>query len=85
LKPFISDILSILTRAEKAKAATLTAFDMLVCALDIVFFGGLLLLVNYYANGNINIHFFFIYLNNNHSLLFISIFLVLYAVMNWLG
>jgi len=85
LKSFISDILGILNRAEKAKAVTLTAFDVLVCALDIVFLGGLLLLINYYANGNTNKHFFFIYLNNDHSLLFISIFLVLYGVKNWLG
>lgn len=85
MKSFISDILGILNRAEKAKAVTLTAFDVLVCALDIVFLGGLLLLINYYANGNTNKHFFFIYLNNDHSLLFISIFLVLYGVKNWLG
>ena len=59
---------------------------MLISALDICFLGGLLIIINYYTANNAGGKFLFFSLShNNHSILFIAVFLLLFGLKNWIG
>ncbi len=60
--------------------------DSLIGLLDIVFLGGLLLVVNFYASGKLPGHYAYLQsISNKNPLLLISTFLILFSLKNWLG
>jgi ABC-type multidrug transport system fused ATPase/permease subunit len=61
------------------------ALDLLIGILDIVFLGFLLLIINFYTNGNNSNRFTFQFITGRNSLLLIGVFFVLFSLKNWLG
>ena len=60
--------------------------DGVIGLLDIVFLGGLLLVVNFYASGKIPVHYTALQsICNKNALLLITSFFILFSLKNWLG
>jgi ABC-type bacteriocin/lantibiotic exporter with double-glycine peptidase domain len=87
LKRILSGILNILNQKEKARLVTLIVADLAMGILDVTFLGMILVVINFYTKNDsqANISFLPTVFANKNSLLFIGVFLVLFAVKNWLG
>jgi ABC-type bacteriocin/lantibiotic exporter with double-glycine peptidase domain len=87
LKRIVSGILNILNQKEKARLITLIASDLVMGILDVAFLGMILVVINFYtkSDSQANISFLPAAFANKNSLLFIGVFLVLFAIKNWLG
>lgn len=60
--------------------------DSMIGLLDIVFLGGLLIVVNYYASGKLPGHYIYLLsISNKNPLFLVSIFFILFSLKNWLG
>ncbi len=82
MKRFLSTVFIILNPAEKKKAALLTALDLLVSMLDIVFLAALLFIINFYTQ-NKPFHITLSYINpKQNSLWLIGAFLLLFGFKN---
>ncbi|MDB5110525.1 MAG: hypothetical protein JWR67_1639 [Mucilaginibacter sp.] len=86
MKHFISAVLNILDRKEKAKMSALIVLDLVISVLDIAFLGLLVVIINFYTKNNIsNNHLLSQFLPNKNSLLLIGMFFLLFSLKNWLG
>ncbi|GAA4094447.1 ABC transporter ATP-binding protein [Mucilaginibacter panaciglaebae] len=87
LKQIINGILKILEPREKIRLAQLILSDLVMGVLDIAFLGMMLVVVNFYLKNQepAALPFLPSVLLNRNSLLFIGVFLVLFAMKNWLG
>lgn len=87
LKQIIKGILTILEPREKMKLTQLILFDLVMGVLDVVFLGMMLVVINFYLKNQEPAALAFLpaALVNRDSLLFITIFLVLFGLKNWLG
>ncbi len=59
--------------------------DLLICALDIISWSGLLLIINYFISGSTKIGLPYVIPGNGNQLVVPGIFLLLYGVKSWLG
>jgi len=83
LKHLITSILSILNSREKRRLWLQTVLDLLIGILDIVFLGGLLLVINFYTDNHaVNKYTFLPSWLNQNSLWPIGLFFVVYALKN---
>lgn len=87
MKQVLSGILQIITREEKAKFGLLIAADLFVGLLDIVFLGALLLVIGFYTKGIDPVYLRYLpaSLADRNSTGLIGIFLLLFALKNYLG
>jgi ABC-type multidrug transport system fused ATPase/permease subunit len=87
LKKVVKDIFKILNPREKQKLLQLAVADIFISVLDIVFLFGLLYVVNFYtqpAHG-ISAKFISLTLFNEHPLLLIALFFLLFTIKNIFG
>ena len=87
MKQILRDIFKILSRKETQRLWQLTVADVLISILDIVFLIVLLYVINFYTQSAVppSIKYFSPALFNEHPVLLISLFLVLFTVKNILG
>ena len=86
MKKFLQNIFAILNRKEKEKLVKLTILDLCTSILDILFLIGILYVINFYTESDTKrSSFFFSDYFNRYPLLLISIFLVLFALKNFIG
>jgi len=82
LKQFLSTVFTILNPAERKKAVLLTALDLLVSVLDIVFLAGLLFIINFYTQSK-PVHINLPYIDpSQNSLGLIVTFFLLFSIKN---
>lgn len=87
MKQIINGILTILEPREKTKLAQLILSDLVMGVLDVVFLGIMLVVINFYLKDQepAALSFLPAALLNRDSLLFITVFLVLFGIKNWIG
>jgi ABC-type multidrug transport system fused ATPase/permease subunit len=87
LKQILKDIFTILRPAELQKLWKLTAADVFISVLDIAFLIGLLYVINFYTQSGVAISSKYIptAIFNEHPILLISVFFVLFATKNIIG
>jgi len=86
LKKFLQNIFIILNRKEKEKLVKLAILDLCTSILDILFLIGLLYVINFYTESSLKrSSLFFTEYFNRYPLLLISIFLILFALKNFIG
>lgn len=87
MKQVLSGILQIITRDEKAKFGLLIAADLFIGLLDIAFLGALLLVIGFYTKGIDPAYLRYLpaSLADRNSVWLIGIFLLLFALKNYLG
>lgn len=86
MKKILKSISLILNQHEKAKFVRLIIADIAIALLDVVFLGLLLLIVNFYTQNTAHkLGFLPASIANNQSLWLIGIFLVLFALKNFIG
>jgi len=87
LKQTLTDILNILEQKEKIKLVKLILFDLVMGVLDVAFLGMVLVVINFYTKSQqpAVISFLPPVLLNHHSLLLITVFLLLFGLKNWIG
>ncbi|HEX3767753.1 MAG TPA: ABC transporter transmembrane domain-containing protein, partial [Puia sp.] len=87
MKQILKDIFKILSRKERKKLWQLTVADVLITILDIVFLIVLLYVINFYTQSATQIapKYLSIHLFNEHPVLLISLFLLLFTIKNILG
>ena len=87
MKPILKDIFKILSRKETRKLWQLTVADVFISVLDIVFLIALLYVINFYTQSAVpaSTKYFSPALFNEHPILLISLFLILFTIKNILG
>lgn len=87
MKQTLTDILNILEQKEKIKLVKLILFDLVMGVLDVAFLGMVLVVINFYTKSQqpAVISFLPPVLLNHHSLLLITVFLLLFGLKNWIG
>lgn len=87
MKKIINGILAILEPREKMRLIQLIFADLIMGILDVVFLGGMLVVINFYLKNQEPAVLSFLpsALLNRNSLLFVGMFLVLFGLKNWIG
>jgi len=87
LVQFLSGILKILDQKERVKLFLLVFWDVVISALDIVFLGLTVVVINFYIQGSASKYFSFLpaKLNDKNSILLIAAFFVLFGIKNILA
>jgi ABC-type multidrug transport system fused ATPase/permease subunit len=87
LRHFLTGILNVLDRKERVKLFLLIFWDVIISALDIVFLGLMVLVVNFYIqNGSLSyLSFLPRQLTDKNSILLITTFFILFGIKNLLA
>ncbi|KAA2239029.1 ABC transporter ATP-binding protein [Chitinophaga agrisoli] len=86
MKYLVSAILRILDQQEKVRLCKLIAWAFVISVLDILFLGGLLLVINFYTKKAAPDYPLLLRLfTDNNPLLLLLVFFLLFSVKNWLG
>ncbi|HEX3384164.1 MAG TPA: hypothetical protein VHS53_03200, partial [Mucilaginibacter sp.] len=83
----LRSILSVLDQKERAKMFLLIFWDIVISALDIIFLGLMVIVINFYIQGSASKYVSFLpaKLNDKNSVLLIAAFFVLFGIKNLLA